>query len=221
MKVLACLSAFLLFAPVSYGETILLDFSGKYCPPCRQMEPVVAGLEREGYHIERINVELPESKAKMQQYGVDRIPTFIIVTDGQETSRLVGAVEGERLKKLLNPAGQSGNTKPKAAQPSTWKGSEQPVSNVAKTERPTDQGLIQRSVRIVVDDAKSRSFGTGTVIRSVPGETLVLTCAHLFQGVSRQAKTTVEFFGAAGRPRLAGEGLASDRESDVFLLPVV
>ena len=55
MKVLACLSAFFLFAPLSFGETVLLDFSGKYCPPCRQMEPVVAGLEREGYRIERIS----------------------------------------------------------------------------------------------------------------------------------------------------------------------
>jgi thiol-disulfide isomerase/thioredoxin len=221
MKVLACLSAFLVFAPLSYGETVLLDFSGKYCPPCRQMEPVVAGLEREGYHIERINVELPESKAKMQQYGVDRIPTFVVLTDGQETNRIVGAVDAERLRKLLAPSGQTRSTKPKTAQPNSWKGSEQPVSNVAKSDRHSDQELIQRSVRIVVDDAKSRSFGTGTVIRSVPGETLVLTCAHLFQGVSRQAKTTVEFFGAAERPRLGAEVLARDSEADVCLVRVI
>jgi thiol-disulfide isomerase/thioredoxin len=216
MKVLACLSAFLLFAPVSYGETILLDFSGKYCPPCRQMEPVVAGLEREGYHIERINVELAESKAKMQQYGVDRIPTFIALTDGQETGRLVGAVPVDSLKKLMTPAGQNRNAKA-----NSWKGTEQPVINVAKSDRPTDQSLVQRSVRIVVDDGKSRSFGTGTVVRSVPGETLVLTCAHLFQGASRQAKTTVEFFGAAERPRLGGDVLAKDDKADVCLVRVV
>jgi hypothetical protein len=95
------------------------------------------------------------------------------------------------------------------------------VKNVSRSDRPSDVGLIQRSVRIVVDDAKSRSFGTGTVIRSVPGETIVLTCAHLFQGVSRQAKTTVEFFGAPDRPKLGGEVLARDQQADVCLVRVV
>jgi thiol-disulfide isomerase/thioredoxin len=221
MKVLAYLSAFLLFAPFSYGETVLLDFTGKYCPPCRQMEPVLAGLEREGYRIEQINVELPESRAKMQQFHVDKIPTFVVVSDGQETGRLVGAVPADSLKKLLGPIAQSRTTKAKTSPASSSKPAELPLTNLAKAERPSDQGLIQRSVRIVVDDAKSRSYGTGTVIRSVPGETLVLTCAHLFQGVSRQAKTTVEFFGLPDRPRLSGEVLASDAKADVCLVRVV
>jgi hypothetical protein len=183
------------------------------------MEPVLAGLEREGYHIERVNVERPENKAKMQQYRVDRIPTFIVLTDGRETARLVGAVPAESLKKLMAPATQARKNSPKTipAQPAT----QTPVTTVTRSDRShPDQSLIQKSVRIVVDDGKSRSFGTGTVIRSVPGETIVLTCAHLFQGVSKHAKTSVEFFGSTNRVRLAGEVLARDSEADVCLMRV-
>src|SRR5437870_3973287 len=101
MKVLAYLSAFILYAPLASAETILLDFSGQHCPPCRQMEPIVAALEREGYHIERVNVELGESKAKVDQFSVKEIPTFVAITDGRVTGRIVGAVPAEKLRLLL------------------------------------------------------------------------------------------------------------------------
>jgi thiol-disulfide isomerase/thioredoxin len=220
MKVLAYLSASLLFAPLAAGDTILLEFSGNYCPPCRQMEPVVAGLEREGYRVERVRVEMSENRSKIDQYRVKGIPTFIVLKDGVETGRLVGAVPAADIKKLLGPPPAAAPAQAKATPAKPAKGSDFPLPTLTNSERPSDQTLVRRSVRIVVDDAKNRSFGTGTVVRSVPGETLVLTCAHLFQGVGKQAKTTVEFFGLPDRPRLTGEVMARDAESDVCLVRV-
>jgi S1-C subfamily serine protease len=184
------------------------------------MQPVVAGLEREGYHVERVNVELAENKSKVDQFRVREIPTFVIINDGRETGRVKGLVAAEQLRRLLGTPAQARKTKPNTAPANSGKSADIPLTNLTQAERLSDQTLIERSVRIVVDDAKSRSFGTGTVIRSVPGETLVLTCAHLFQGISRQAKTTVEFFGLPERPRLGAEVLARDTEADLCIIRV-
>ena len=220
MKVLGCLSAFFLLTSAAIAETTLLEFSAKWCPPCRDMEPVVAGLERDGYHVERVNVDLPESKAKMRQFKVQNIPTFIAITDGRETGRQVGAVSVDSIRRMLGPvAVANAKAKPQPASPSNP--SEVSLASLAKSRTGTDGNLIRRSVRLVVDEPKGRSYGTGTVIQSVPGETLVLTCGHLFEGSARKGKTTVEFFGASERVRLAGELVARDAEADLSLVRVV
>jgi S1-C subfamily serine protease len=220
MKVLAYISTLVFVAPFASAQTTLLEFSGQHCPPCRQMQPVVAALEREGYHIERINTELAENRAKVNQFRVNQIPTFVAIRDGREIDRIVGAVPAERLKSMLGQPAQARNSKPKSPTAKSSKAPEKTAVSVSHPTKPSDRTLIDCSVRIVVDDAKSRSFGTGTVVRSVPGETLILTCAHLFNGVSRQATTTVEFFGLPNRTKLGGEVLARDNEADLCLLRV-
>jgi thiol-disulfide isomerase/thioredoxin len=219
MKVLGCLSAFFLITSAALAETTLLEFSAKWCPPCRNMEPVVAGLEREGYQVERVNVDLPESKAKMRQFKVQNIPTFIFLSDGRETGRLVGAVSADSIRRKLGPVGTaSAKSKPQPAQPAAP--SEVSLASLAKSGKNGDAELIRRSVRIVVDEPKGRSYGTGTVIQSVPGETLVLTCGHLFEGSARKGKTTVEFFGSSERVRIAGELVARDADADLSIVRV-
>lgn len=220
MKVFATLSAFFLLTPAVIAETTLLEFSAKWCPPCRDMEPVVAGLEREGYQVERVNVDLPQSKAKMRQFKVQNIPTFVVLRDGRETGRLVGAVSVGSIRRMLGPLGAANaNSKPQPAPPS--KPSEVSLAGLAKSGKTADGELMRRSVRIVVEEPKGRSYGTGTVIQSVPGETLVLTCGHLFEGPARKGKMTVEFFGSSEPVRLAGELVARDADADLSIFRVV
>jgi thiol-disulfide isomerase/thioredoxin len=220
MKVLAFVSACLVIAPLAAAETVLLDFHAKWCGPCRDMDPVVAGLEREGYRIERVNIDSEQGKLKARQFNVKNIPTFVALADGRETGRVVGAVPAESLKRLVGPAGiaRSNNPKPSAA---TAAATETSLESLPNAGSGAARELIDRSVRIVVEEAKSRSFGTGTVIRSVPGETLVLTCGHLFENVSRIAKTTVEFFGSPIGAKLSGEAVARDKDADLALVRIV
>ncbi len=220
MKVLAYLSALLLFAPIASAETVLLEFTAKWCPPCREMESVVAGLEREGYRVDRLNVDLPENKAKMRQFNVQNIPTFIVIKDGREANRLVGARPAEDLRRLLGPANKGRTPTPKPQEVGSAKPKEVPLANLATSGRIVDRDLISRSVRIIVDDGRTRTFATGTVIRSVPGETLVLSCSHLFERVSRRARTAIEFYGASDSPALSSELVARDPDADVSLLRV-
>ena len=79
------------------GQTVLLDFYGDYCPPCRAMQPTVQALVDAGYPVQRINAEHSPLAA---QYGVTRWPCFIMLVNGQEVDRVVGSTTYSRLERM-------------------------------------------------------------------------------------------------------------------------
>lgn len=80
------------------GQTALLDFGASWCGPCRQMEPIVRQLEAAGVPIQRIDIDEHPELAK--QYRIEGVPTFVMLVDGQEVNRLVGAASLEDLQQL-------------------------------------------------------------------------------------------------------------------------
>ena len=77
----------------------VLEFSGKTCPPCQQMAPIVSKLEREGLPIRKVDVE--EERSLAEQYQVSSIPTFILIVDDREVERMSGAQAEGRIRQML------------------------------------------------------------------------------------------------------------------------
>jgi thiol-disulfide isomerase/thioredoxin len=74
------------------------------------------------------------------------------------------------------------------------------------TSGPQSADLISASVRIRVDDATGRSFGTGTIVDARSGEALVVTCGHLFRESRGQGPIVVELFESTpSGPRVVGQ----------------
>ena len=104
-----------LFASLPCGaETVLLDFSSSSCMPCRQMRPVVRQIKAAGYQVHEISIDRQPQVAT--KYRVDRVPTFIVVTDGVEAARLTGTTSFSQLKQMLD---RGGATQPLASQSSS------------------------------------------------------------------------------------------------------
>jgi len=82
------------------GETVLLDFYSDTCPPCRAMDPVVQQLASQGYPIRKVNVQREPGLAS--RFGVRGIPCFVMLVDGREADRVVGATSLGRLKQMLS-----------------------------------------------------------------------------------------------------------------------
>lgn len=83
-------------------DVVLLDFHAGYCQPCQQMVPVFQRMERDKFPIRKIDISKQPSVSK--QYRVDRIPTMILLVEGQEAQRFVGLTAEEELRQAMNNA---------------------------------------------------------------------------------------------------------------------
>ncbi len=83
----------------------LLDFTATYCPPCKALQPVLAALATEyGPRLEIVEINTEEDPEKAQQFGVRATPTLVLVRDGIEVGRVVGARNRAFLAGMLDRA---------------------------------------------------------------------------------------------------------------------
>ncbi|MEZ3177909.1 thioredoxin family protein [Streptomyces pimonensis] len=82
---------------------VLVEFTADWCPPCRQMAPVLSALaaEEEGrLKVVQLNVDVnPET---INAYKVLSMPTFMVFRGGEPLRSMVGARPRRRL--LEEPA---------------------------------------------------------------------------------------------------------------------
>ena len=66
----------------------LLYFSAGWCGPCRQLGPI---MEQVGQEISVQKIDVDAQPELAQQYGIRNIPTVVLVKDGVDVARKVGA----------------------------------------------------------------------------------------------------------------------------------
>ena len=84
---------------VDSASIVLVDFGAKWCPPCKQMEPVLEQLQSElpGKFVLR-KIDAGAQTDIMQQLGVDELPTFVLYKNSKEVWRKTGLITLEEFK---------------------------------------------------------------------------------------------------------------------------
>ena len=81
---------------------VLIDFWATWCGPCKMMGPVVDQIAEEmGTSAKVCKINIDEQRDLAIKYNVMSIPTFVLMKDGKEVNRLVGAMPKEELAKLF------------------------------------------------------------------------------------------------------------------------
>jgi thioredoxin 2 len=95
------------FAEVAERSSVpaLVDLWAPWCGPCRMVSPALEQLATEmAGQLKLVKVNVDEAPKLQRQFGVQAIPTLMILRDGQVVARQAGAAPAPVLRSWLEQA---------------------------------------------------------------------------------------------------------------------
>ena len=89
---------------ITASVPVLVDFWAPWCGPCRMVSPLVEALGHDlAGRLKVVKLNTDEAPEVSLRFGVQGIPLLVLIKDGSEVDRMVGAVPMERLRAWLEP----------------------------------------------------------------------------------------------------------------------
>ena len=79
-------------------KTVLIDFYAEWCGPCKMQSPVIDKIAEERQDIKVGKIDVDENQELALKYGVMRIPTLLIIKNGEVTNQFVGLTPKSKIE---------------------------------------------------------------------------------------------------------------------------
>ena len=93
------------FEEATKSGVVLVDFFAAWCRPCRMQLPILEQLvpEFEG-KAKIIKVDTDQAQSVAVRFGVQSIPTLVLLKNGEKIAQFVGVQQAETLRTALEKA---------------------------------------------------------------------------------------------------------------------
>ena len=81
-------------------KTVLIDFWASWCGPCKMLSPVVEEIAEEVTDFKVASCNVDDEFEIAARFGVQSIPTLVVMKDGKEAKRSVGVIPKEQILAL-------------------------------------------------------------------------------------------------------------------------
>ncbi|WP_328828243.1 thioredoxin [Streptomyces ureilyticus] len=82
---------------------VLVEFTADWCPPCRQIAPVLSAVaSEEGDRLKVVQLDVDTNPEITNAYGVLSMPTLMVFRGGEPVKSMVGARSKRRLLEELS-----------------------------------------------------------------------------------------------------------------------
>jgi thioredoxin 2 len=90
-------------AEIAASVPVVIDFWAPWCGPCKMVTPALEQLAhaRAG-RLKVVKLNIDRANEIASRYGVQGIPLLVLLRDGNEVDRLVGAVPQREIESWLN-----------------------------------------------------------------------------------------------------------------------
>ncbi len=81
---------------------VLVDLWAPWCAPCRMVAPILERVSRErAGQLKVVKVNVDENPALQSRFNAMSIPTMVVLRDGKETARQIGALPQRELQRWV------------------------------------------------------------------------------------------------------------------------
>lgn len=72
-------------------STEVIDFWATWCGPCKIMNPILDEIEQEYPDLKITRIDIDQNRDMLEKYDIQSVPTYLIIKDGNEIDRIIGA----------------------------------------------------------------------------------------------------------------------------------
>ena len=83
-------------------DNLILYFTASWCDPCKTTRPLVDQINLDQTFVKFFIIDADDATQMLNDFGVETVPTFILIKNGAEISRTTNKKSKKELEEMVN-----------------------------------------------------------------------------------------------------------------------